>query len=351
MCFCTTKRSLETPHRCSEDSPITKSTLRRGSWSKTERWSYDMRIVADYTIDQKSTIASQHTHHHPREPQRKSFKLKGSRPRARAPQDTASSTTVGNAMTTLYCMHRTDKVLINPSKDAMDAIWQAVQEDIQVLDRANETSSAPISKLLCRDQGPTPQASYGTSSSASHQHDPLGWFAALAVKCLPPPSCESPIGDQPEFSTSPSPLSLVSGAVFPTGDMVPKLFIPIRARLIIKSPPHPLPRVPLKTKANGGQSGREHVFAGRKTDNTETSPGSCLAKRVRKNHESRATIVLEDWLFRNFDNPYPSREQKRHLALMSMLREDQVVNWFNNARKRLCKSVASGHILLRDALK
>ena len=63
-------------------------------------------------------------------------------------------------------------------------------------------------------------------------------------------------------------------------------------------------------------------------------PPRAIEGRLRKNHDSRIVQVLQGWFRQNAQDPYPSKEERRHLALATGLNESQVVNWFNNARKR-----------------
>ena len=57
----------------------------------------------------------------------------------------------------------------------------------------------------------------------------------------------------------------------------------------------------------------------------------------RKNHGKAAVAYLQEWLYANIKNPYPSPELKRMLARTSGLTEAQVDHWFNNARRRIVK--------------
>jgi hypothetical protein len=69
-------------------------------------------------------------------------------------------------------------------------------------------------------------------------------------------------------------------------------------------------------------------------------------RRQRKNHDATSTRVLKQWLFQNLQRPYPSREERSKLALASFLTEDQVVHWFNNARKRMVQDIS---LALKDS--
>jgi len=192
----------------------------------------------------------------------------------------------------------------------MEAIWQAVQEDIRILQlaealqiaegqrysnlgrptvcttasalRPQDCVTALVSSVIKKPFKPfkpfvgvqglnkslKSPLSCGTLSSCADKLDPLVWFAALAVDSL---------------SMAPSDLVI--------------------------------------NQACAKRPGLEKLHKNK-------------PKKERRNHGLKATIVLRDWFSRNFEHPYPSKEQKRELAHMSFLTEDQVVNWFHNARKR-----------------
>ncbi|XP_055917852.1 homeobox protein Mohawk isoform X1 [Eupeodes corollae] len=48
--------------------------------------------------------------------------------------------------------------------------------------------------------------------------------------------------------------------------------------------------------------------------------------------------MLKDWLIRRRDNPYPSRDEKRTLAIETGLTYTQICNWFANWRRKLKNS-------------
>ena len=59
-------------------------------------------------------------------------------------------------------------------------------------------------------------------------------------------------------------------------------------------------------------------------------------KKKRSRHLAKeATKVLEDWIVRNFDDPYPSFEEKLLLSHSSGLTVQQVTNWFINRRVKM----------------
>ena len=51
------------------------------------------------------------------------------------------------------------------------------------------------------------------------------------------------------------------------------------------------------------------------------------------------TRPLKQWLYKNKNNPYPSKRQKFDLAEESNMTLTQVSNWFANARRRLKNTV------------
>lgn len=48
-----------------------------------------------------------------------------------------------------------------------------------------------------------------------------------------------------------------------------------------------------------------------------------------------ATSIMRSWLFQHLVHPYPTEEEKRHIATQTNLTLLQVNNWFINARRRI----------------
>ncbi len=68
----------------------------------------------------------------------------------------------------------------------------------------------------------------------------------------------------------------------------------------------------------------------------------CAKKQRRVNLPRSGVEVMEQWFGRHWDSPYPSEEEKRALAAQANLKEDQVSNWFVNARKRNWRPLVAG---------
>ncbi|KAG2393460.1 hypothetical protein C9374_006991 [Naegleria lovaniensis] len=73
-----------------------------------------------------------------------------------------------------------------------------------------------------------------------------------------------------------------------------------------------------------------------KSNNTTT-----MLKKNKRYLSDRAVKLLKEWLFLNWDNPYPDSNQKRELAKMADISVSQVNNFFINARRRICKKFES----------
>ncbi|KRH94064.1 TALE/PBX transcription factor [Pseudoloma neurophilia] len=58
-------------------------------------------------------------------------------------------------------------------------------------------------------------------------------------------------------------------------------------------------------------------------------------KQKRVNYSRNITKVLRDWLALNMLNPYPSEIQKAQLSVKTGLDQNQINNWFINARRRI----------------
>ncbi|KAF0983940.1 hypothetical protein FDP41_007855 [Naegleria fowleri] len=66
-----------------------------------------------------------------------------------------------------------------------------------------------------------------------------------------------------------------------------------------------------------------------------------MLKKNKRYLSDRAVKLLKEWLFMNWDNPYPDSNQKRELAKMADISVSQVNNYFINARRRICKKFES----------
>ncbi|CAL4069942.1 unnamed protein product [Meganyctiphanes norvegica] len=71
-----------------------------------------------------------------------------------------------------------------------------------------------------------------------------------------------------------------------------------------------------------------------KSSSHNLSPDVC-ADRKRSHHSKESVMILTRWLKEHCDNPYPNEQEKRGLADMSGLSQQQVAHWFINARRRL----------------
>ncbi|EKX36810.1 hypothetical protein GUITHDRAFT_145443 [Guillardia theta CCMP2712] len=69
------------------------------------------------------------------------------------------------------------------------------------------------------------------------------------------------------------------------------------------------------------------------------------SKKGRRHHSRDSVTILQlihfkqKWLFANFRNPFPNLLEKQQLANATGLSVEQIVHWFNNARKRICSRV------------
>jgi hypothetical protein len=57
-------------------------------------------------------------------------------------------------------------------------------------------------------------------------------------------------------------------------------------------------------------------------------------KRRRGNLPKATTALLKEWLAQHKKHPYPTEEEKHHLASETNLSLQQISNWFINARRR-----------------
>jgi len=65
-----------------------------------------------------------------------------------------------------------------------------------------------------------------------------------------------------------------------------------------------------------------------------------MGERLR--FESKTTAILISWLLKHLSNPYPSVQEKHHLANETGLNATQIQHWFINIRKRHLVPLKSG---------
>lgn len=69
----------------------------------------------------------------------------------------------------------------------------------------------------------------------------------------------------------------------------------------------------------------------------DCSMSSYLYNEKKKQQRNRNTTVLVQWLENHTPNPYPTKQEKQHLAVMSGLSLRQLNDWFANARRNIKK--------------
>jgi len=66
------------------------------------------------------------------------------------------------------------------------------------------------------------------------------------------------------------------------------------------------------------------------------------SRRKRGNLPKESTCLLKGWLFEHLLHPYPSDDEKAVLSRETGLSNNQISNWFINARRRILQPVMSG---------
>lgn len=70
-----------------------------------------------------------------------------------------------------------------------------------------------------------------------------------------------------------------------------------------------------------------------------SSPTTTTTKRTRNNLPKEVTYVLLRWLRDHVNHPYPSACEKNQLMMATGLNQQQLSNWFINARRRKLKAL------------
>lgn len=70
----------------------------------------------------------------------------------------------------------------------------------------------------------------------------------------------------------------------------------------------------------------------------KTWPSDMLHRPIKRLFTPEIKRMLKDWLVRRRENPYPSRDEKKILAVDTGLTYTQICNWFANWRRKLKNS-------------
>lgn len=72
---------------------------------------------------------------------------------------------------------------------------------------------------------------------------------------------------------------------------------------------------------------------------------------TRDNFPPSVVEVLKTWLMGHFDDPYPTAQEKEHLALETGITYEQVQHWFINARMRIWRPMLKGKVKSQRSCK
>ncbi|KAL1500820.1 hypothetical protein ABEB36_006257 [Hypothenemus hampei] len=190
--------------------------------------------------------------------------------------------------------------------------------------------------------------SHGNSESGSASNSPVQYsispHPALMSQQPPPPPLERPSG---------APMESPSYAMSHYGGPTPPL-----PQTGLPTQPSPVPQVAESLVVHGStplsQIGAHLIqpTAAPPSDSSgplspaPTTPGSnddcddsdfsrSGKKQKRGVLPKHATSVMRSWLFQHLVHPYPTEDEKRHIAAQTNLTLLQVNNWFINARRRI----------------
>lgn len=110
---------------------------------------------------------------------------------------------------------------------------------------------------------------------------------------------------------------------------------------------------------NGSSTPSSYPTTGASTPTNETSPitspsdsdatfgsvgGNAGKKKKRCNLPKKTTKILIDWLNDNLNNPYPNSKEKFELIMKTGLTNQQLSNWFINARRRKINNLRENQV-------
>ncbi|XP_042207680.1 homeobox protein PKNOX2-like isoform X1 [Homarus americanus] len=154
---------------------------------------------------------------------------------------------------------------------------------------------------------------------ATPSRSPLGMVATTKSTALPGP---------PVTTTLPTTIVHVSPTTPTTS-----LSTPASPTLIQGSTPlsqigaHPCPPPPETSIVN--------LLAPLTPPSCEEEEDGGMRRQKRGVLPKHATAIMKAWLFQHIVHPYPSEDEKRHIAAQTNLTLLQVNNWFINARRRI----------------
>lgn len=173
-----------------------------------------------------------------------------------------------------------------------------------MLSESGSDSNSPLQYTISPSHAPPMLTSHATPPSAGYVPYPDASAPPQPPPQLsvpPPPPCESLVVH------GSTPLSQIGAGMCPS------------ATSESSGPLSPAPTTP------GGSADD--------CDSDFTSRGGKRQKRgVLPKH---ATSVMRSWLFQHLVHPYPTEDEKRHIAAQTNLTLLQVNNWFINARRRI----------------
>lgn len=111
---------------------------------------------------------------------------------------------------------------------------------------------------------------------------------------------------------------------------------------------------PVNEKLNQQQLFHTYQYQNGVGDYSPTTPPSdselstSMKKKKRCNLPKKTTKILMDWLNSNINNPYPNTKEKFDLIMKTGLTNQQLSNWFINARRRKIHNLKENQLKMRQ---
>ncbi|XP_050502476.1 homeobox protein PKNOX1-like [Diabrotica virgifera virgifera] len=180
--------------------------------------------------------------------------------------------------------------------------------------------------------------SHGNSESGSASNSPVQYSISPPQPVLPNPG----MIERPLDTPSAYPMPPYVGSSGPTPPLPPSQPPPPQENLIIHGST-PLGQIGANlcssvapSESSGGPLSPAPTTPGGSADDCDSDFNSRGGRKQKRGVlPKHATSVMRSWLFQHLVHPYPTEDEKRHIAAQTNLTLLQVNNWFINARRRI----------------
>ncbi|XP_060533997.1 homeobox protein PKNOX2-like [Cylas formicarius] len=186
--------------------------------------------------------------------------------------------------------------------------------------------------------------SHGNSESGSASNSPVQYSISPSHVAMPPqPHLERPTPGSVNLEATPYVLPHYNGPTTPLAQSGPAQSPALVAESLVVHGSTPLSQIgaglcqPIAAPPSEGSGplSPAPTTPGGSNDDCDSDFSRGGRKQKRGVLPKHATSVMRSWLFQHLVHPYPTEDEKRHIAAQTNLTLLQVNNWFINARRRI----------------